>query len=221
VQEHQYITKVAEEERKKRPDYRPIIEHDGVLWHRGDNQDANKNKSREELLAEERDYKRRRMSYRGKKMKRSTTQVMRDIIDEYMEEIKHANLANQPSVDVASEPSMINAHSDKHRHDESEYKSYRKESVSGISKRSARPAEDDNKGKSNNHKDDDRRRSTSRSRDHGQRDDRKRSRKYYTSSPDRGHSRSRDNRKRSERRDKESPSIVSNGFEDRYDPSKS
>ncbi|GKD91009.1 U11/U12 small nuclear ribonucleoprotein 48 kDa protein [Tanacetum coccineum] len=37
--------------------------------------DANKNKSREELLAEERDYKRRRMSYRGKKMKRSTTQV--------------------------------------------------------------------------------------------------------------------------------------------------
>jgi hypothetical protein len=38
VQEHQYITKMADEERKKRPDYRPIIEHDGVLWHRGDNQ---------------------------------------------------------------------------------------------------------------------------------------------------------------------------------------
>nr|GEU84700.1 hypothetical protein [Tanacetum cinerariifolium] len=151
AQEHQYITKLAEEERKKRSDYRPIIEHDGVLWHRGDNQDANKNKSREELLAEERDYKRRRMSYRGKKMKRSTTQVMRDIIDECMEEIKHANLANQPSVDatnLASEPSsMINAHSDKHRHDESEYKSYRKEPVSDISKRSARP-EDYNKEKS-------------------------------------------------------------------------
>lgn len=36
-------------------------------------------KSREELLAEERDYKRRRMSYRGKKMKRTTTQVRRDL----------------------------------------------------------------------------------------------------------------------------------------------
>ncbi|GKF06444.1 U11/U12 small nuclear ribonucleoprotein 48 kDa protein [Tanacetum coccineum] len=155
-------------------------------------------------------------------MKRSTTQVMRDIIDEYMEEIKHANLANQPSVDatiLASEPSsMINANSDKHRHDENEYKSYRKESVSDITKRSARP-EDDTKEKSNYN--DDRRRSTSRSRDHGQRDDRKRSRKYYTSSPDRGHSRSRDNRRRSEHRDRRSPSIVSSGFEDRYDPSKS
>lgn len=56
-----------------------------------DNKDPNKIKTREELLAEERDYKRRRMSYRGKKMKRSTTQVMRDIIDEYMEEIKKVN----------------------------------------------------------------------------------------------------------------------------------
>lgn len=37
--------------------------------------DSSKNKTREELLAEERDYKRRRMSYRGKKVKRSTTQV--------------------------------------------------------------------------------------------------------------------------------------------------
>ena len=50
-----------------------------------------------------------------------------------MEEIKHANIANQPRVDatnVASEPSsMIDAHSDKDRHDEIEYKSHRKESV--------------------------------------------------------------------------------------------
>lgn len=37
--------------------------------------DSSKNKTREELLAEERDYKRRRMSYHGKKVKRSTTQV--------------------------------------------------------------------------------------------------------------------------------------------------
>ncbi|KAH8480911.1 hypothetical protein H0E87_030972 [Populus deltoides] len=54
------------------------------------NQESNKSKTREELLAEERDYKRRRMSYRGKKLKRTTLQVMRDIIDGYMEEIKLA-----------------------------------------------------------------------------------------------------------------------------------
>lgn len=34
-----------------------------------------KTKTREQILAEERDYKRRRMSYRGKKAKRSHTQV--------------------------------------------------------------------------------------------------------------------------------------------------
>ncbi|CAL5406927.1 unnamed protein product [Camellia sinensis] len=51
---------------------------------------TNKAKTREELLAEERDYKRRRMSYRGKKSKRSTTQVMRDIIEEYMDDITQA-----------------------------------------------------------------------------------------------------------------------------------
>lgn len=39
-------------------------------------QDTSVTKSREELLAEERDYKRRRMSYRGKKIKRTTTQVI-------------------------------------------------------------------------------------------------------------------------------------------------
>lgn len=32
-------------------------------------------KTREELLAEERDYKRRRMSYRGKKLKRTAKEV--------------------------------------------------------------------------------------------------------------------------------------------------
>ncbi|GJY05246.1 putative reverse transcriptase domain-containing protein [Tanacetum coccineum] len=37
--------------------------------------DVNINKSREELLALEMDYKRQRMSYRGKKMKRSATQM--------------------------------------------------------------------------------------------------------------------------------------------------
>nr|GEZ52233.1 U11/U12 small nuclear ribonucleoprotein 48 kDa protein [Tanacetum cinerariifolium] len=31
VQDHQHITKLAEEERKKRSDYRPIFKHDGVL----------------------------------------------------------------------------------------------------------------------------------------------------------------------------------------------
>ncbi|KAM7532147.1 hypothetical protein LguiB_035557 [Lonicera macranthoides] len=88
--EHSYVSKKADEERQKRSNYRPIVEHDGLLWQRARNQETNKMKSREELLAEERDYKRRRMSYRGKKMKRSTTQVMREIIEEFMEEIKQA-----------------------------------------------------------------------------------------------------------------------------------
>ncbi|KAK9291613.1 hypothetical protein L1049_019562 [Liquidambar formosana] len=87
--EHAYVSKRAEEERQKRSNYRPILDHDGLLWQRS-RQETSKTKTREELLAEERDYKRRRMSYRGKKLKRSTTQVMRDIIEEYMEEIKQA-----------------------------------------------------------------------------------------------------------------------------------
>ncbi|KAG9447922.1 hypothetical protein H6P81_014050 [Aristolochia fimbriata] len=77
-------------ERGKRADYRPLLEHDGLLWLRANNQDSSRNKSREELLAEERDYKRRRMSYRGKKAKRTPTQVTHDIIEEHMEEIKLA-----------------------------------------------------------------------------------------------------------------------------------
>lgn len=88
--EHAYLSSQADEERKKRPNYRPIIEHDGLPRQQSSNQESSKNKTREELLAEERDYKRRRMSYRGKKVKRTTLQVVRDIIEEYMEEIKDA-----------------------------------------------------------------------------------------------------------------------------------
>ncbi|CAH9080516.1 unnamed protein product [Cuscuta epithymum] len=88
--EHEDMARRADEERQKRPDYKALIDHDGLPWHRSHNQETNKTKTREELLAEERDYKRRRMSYRGKKLKRSTTQVMRDIIEEYMESIKQA-----------------------------------------------------------------------------------------------------------------------------------
>ncbi|XP_019153353.1 PREDICTED: U11/U12 small nuclear ribonucleoprotein 48 kDa protein [Ipomoea nil] len=89
--EHAYVAKTADEERQKRPNYKAVIDHDGLLWQRShNNQETNKMKTREELLAEERDYKRRRMSYRGKKVKRSTTQVMRDIIEEYMEDIRQA-----------------------------------------------------------------------------------------------------------------------------------
>lgn len=88
--EHDDITKKANEEREKRPDYKPIIDHDGLPRQCSSNQDTGKAKTREELLAEERDYKRRRMSYRGKKSKRNISEVMRDIIEEYMEEIKQA-----------------------------------------------------------------------------------------------------------------------------------
>ncbi|KAF8017635.1 hypothetical protein BT93_H2739 [Corymbia citriodora subsp. variegata] len=88
--EHADITKKANEEREKHPDYKPIIDHDGLPRQWSSNQETGKGKTREELLAEERDYKRRRMSYRGKKSKRNISEVMRDIIEEYMEEIKQA-----------------------------------------------------------------------------------------------------------------------------------
>ncbi|XP_076906938.1 U11/U12 small nuclear ribonucleoprotein 48 kDa protein-like [Bidens hawaiensis] len=198
VQEHEYISKVADEERKKRPNYRPIIEHDGVLWHRGGNQDLNKNKSQEELLAEERDYKRRRMSYRGKKIKRSTTQVMGDIIDEYMEEIKRANMAGQPSADESKPSSMSNLRTDKHKHDDINQKTVFKESASDISMRSSR-YEGDVKEKSSKHRHKDNRSST-RTKDR-------------SSSPN--------NRHKSKRKDRSSSSILPNEFEDRYDPSNS
>ncbi|XP_030475885.2 LOW QUALITY PROTEIN: U11/U12 small nuclear ribonucleoprotein 48 kDa protein [Syzygium oleosum] len=87
---HGEITKKADDEREKRPDYKPIIDHDGLPRQWSSNQETGKAKTREELLAEERDYKRRRMSYRGKKSKRNISEVMRDIIEEYMEEIKQA-----------------------------------------------------------------------------------------------------------------------------------
>ncbi|PKA59653.1 hypothetical protein AXF42_Ash020254 [Apostasia shenzhenica] len=90
VSDYLFTSVRASEERAKRPNYRPILEHDGLLWQRPNNQEFDKTKTREELLAEERDYKRRRMSYRGKKVKRSPLQVLHDIIEEHMEEIKQA-----------------------------------------------------------------------------------------------------------------------------------
>ncbi|XP_072979615.1 U11/U12 small nuclear ribonucleoprotein 48 kDa protein isoform X1 [Typha angustifolia] len=90
LMEHSHASTRGSEERGKRSNYRPILEHDGLLPHRVQNQDSGKAKTREELLAEERDYKRRRMSYRGKKVKRNPTQVIRDIIEDHMEEIKQA-----------------------------------------------------------------------------------------------------------------------------------
>ncbi|CAN6889313.1 unnamed protein product [Brassica oleracea] len=86
------MTTKADEERKGRPHYRPIIDHDGLPRQRLSNQ-TNKMKTREELLAEERDYKRRRMSYRGRKVKRTPLQVLRDIIEEFTEEVKLAGNA--------------------------------------------------------------------------------------------------------------------------------
>ncbi|XP_007030254.2 PREDICTED: U11/U12 small nuclear ribonucleoprotein 48 kDa protein [Theobroma cacao] len=88
--EHAYVSERADAERKKRPNYRPIIDHDGLPRQASSNEETSTTKTREEILAEERDYKRRRMSYRGKKLKRTALQVMRDIIEEYTEEIKKA-----------------------------------------------------------------------------------------------------------------------------------
>ncbi|GAA0181928.1 hypothetical protein LIER_30301 [Lithospermum erythrorhizon] len=90
ILEHENICRTSDIERQKRPNYRPLIEYDGIFRQQSHGQDSNKTKTREEILAEERDYKRRRISYRGKKSKRSTTEVMRDIIEFHMEELKHA-----------------------------------------------------------------------------------------------------------------------------------
>jgi len=88
--EYSQVLERGHVERSKRPNYIPVLEYDGILPHRADNQESGRSKTREELLAEERDYKRRRMSYRGKKMKRNPTEILRDIIDEHMEDIKQA-----------------------------------------------------------------------------------------------------------------------------------
>ncbi|KAI9078391.1 hypothetical protein K1719_039610 [Acacia pycnantha] len=114
VAEHCYLTEKANEERKKRPDYRALIDYDGLPRQQSSNMGAAGVKTREELLAEERDYKRRRMSYRGKKIKRSTVQVMRDIIEEYMEEIKQAGSVGSTTKE-SDESRMLPSESLSHR----------------------------------------------------------------------------------------------------------
>lgn len=107
VAEHHYLSDKANEERSKRNDYRPLIDYDWVHPHLSShqNQETQREKTREEILAEERDYKRRRMSYRGKKRNQSTLQVMRDLIAEYMEETKHAGGVTNP-VSVSEDSRM-------------------------------------------------------------------------------------------------------------------
>ncbi|XP_027364238.1 U11/U12 small nuclear ribonucleoprotein 48 kDa protein [Abrus precatorius] len=106
VAEHCYLSEQANEERKKRHDYRPLIDHDGLYRQQSANQETSREKTREELLAEERDYKRRRMSYRGKKTNQSPLQVMRYMIEEYMEEIKQSGGVGSP-VKVSEESGLF------------------------------------------------------------------------------------------------------------------
>lgn len=100
IQEHEVLVKRAADERAKQPNFHPVSEHDGLTWQRSQQQE-NKSKTKEELMAEERDYKRRRMSYRGKKLKRTPTQVLHDIIENHMAEIADAGgigcFSKQPS----------------------------------------------------------------------------------------------------------------------------
>lgn len=96
--EHSYLSEKANEERTKRLDYKPLIDHDGLHRQQSSNQETSKKKTREELLAEERDYKRRRMSYRGKKANKSQSplQAMRYMIEDFMEQIKQAGGFESP-----------------------------------------------------------------------------------------------------------------------------
>ncbi|KAK8651084.1 hypothetical protein V6N13_140699 [Hibiscus sabdariffa] len=121
--EHVNVSERADAERKKRPDYRPIIDHDGLPRQASSNEETSRTKTREEILAEERDYKRRRMSYRGKKLKRTKLEVMRDIIEEYTEEIKKAGgigcfVKGAEEEKISSEPPVTYDHAaddDEHR----------------------------------------------------------------------------------------------------------
>lgn len=101
-------------ERSNRPNYRAILEYDGILSRRVENKESARAKTKEELLAEERDYKRRRTSYRGKKVNRNPTEILRDIIDEHMEEIRQAGgigyLVEAPA-DIAWNELKGNSHS--------------------------------------------------------------------------------------------------------------
>ncbi|KAL8557734.1 hypothetical protein ACS0TY_005005 [Phlomoides rotata] len=130
--EHAHLSNLAVVERQRCPDYRPIIEHDGFLRHRSNNQEGDKSKTREELLAEERDYKRRRMSYRGKKVKRNPLEVARDIIEEYMEEIRHAGEIG--GISKAVEETEASTSENLDRHASATY-------VSGSSRNSETPEE--------------------------------------------------------------------------------
>ncbi|CAG8511792.1 15173_t:CDS:2 [Racocetra persica] len=78
-----------ENQRRRRDEYQNFDEvWKAVQKKKGENQGQ---KSRTELLAEQRDYKRRRKSYRAKNIKitqRTPTQVHRDLIAAYMEDFK-------------------------------------------------------------------------------------------------------------------------------------
>ncbi|KAG0585742.1 hypothetical protein KC19_2G034600 [Ceratodon purpureus] len=100
----------ANNERAKRRNYHAVCEHDGLTWQRSQ-QEEKRNKTKAELLAEERDYKRRRMSYRGKKLKRTPLQVLHDIIENHMAEITDAGgigcFSKQPSrTDLEIQPQV-------------------------------------------------------------------------------------------------------------------
>jgi U11/U12 small nuclear ribonucleoprotein SNRNP48 len=92
-------------ERAKRPNYRAVIEHDGLTW-QPSQQEEKRNKTKAELLAEERDYKRRRMSYRGKKLKRTPLQVLHDIIENHMTQIIAAGGIGSFSKQPLPDPSV-------------------------------------------------------------------------------------------------------------------
>ena len=88
--EHENAVRKATKEWKRHSDYKPILEQDGLICHRFSYQGTKREKTREESLAEVRDYKRQQMSYCGKKVKRTPAQVLQDIIEGHMEEIKIA-----------------------------------------------------------------------------------------------------------------------------------
>ncbi|XP_031267834.1 U11/U12 small nuclear ribonucleoprotein 48 kDa protein-like isoform X2 [Pistacia vera] len=88
--EHAYVSNRANEERKKRPSYRPIIEHDVLPKKQSSNQEQVRIRRKRIYWLKKEITNAEECHIVGKKLKRTTLKVMRDIIEEHMDEIKQA-----------------------------------------------------------------------------------------------------------------------------------
>ncbi|GFZ05957.1 hypothetical protein Acr_18g0001270 [Actinidia rufa] len=231
--EHGYFSKMADEERQKRSNYRPLLEHDGLFWQRPHNQ------------------------------------VMRDIIEEYMEEITQAGgigclteaveeakkFTSEPPLYIATDVDELkknvydsseitreqahgykkklyphnNVRSTRSEYESPEYQKHRRRESSRHHDHleAQRSVDRDKRDRDYYSRSPDRQRSNSRSHDHiryhGHRDSHSRSheRSNHQREPGDWNSELKDRQRRQGYRDRRSDSVTLRDFEDRYDPSES